>query len=76
MGVVAQGTQDGTGSRHQAVLASGGRELAEARAEDETALHVTRNETVVLEGNGETMGCRTGQSGSADELREGRGPGL
>ena len=76
VGVVAQGAQDGTGGGEEAVLASGCRELTETGAKDEATLHVTRHETVVLEGDGETMRGRTSQSGGADELRQGRRSGF
>lgn len=76
VGVVAQRAQDGTGSGQQPVLTGGGGELAETRAQDETTLHVTRDQSVVLEGDGETMSGRTSQSGGADELCQGRRPGF
>jgi len=76
VGVVAQSTKDGTGGRQEAVLACGCGKLAEAGAKDEASLHVTRHEAMVLEGNGEAMRGRTGQSGGADELGQGRWPGF
>jgi hypothetical protein len=76
MGVVAQGAQDGTGSGQQAVLARSGSELAATGAQHEPTLHVTRDETVVLEGDRKTMCGGTGKSGGADELRQGRWSGL
>ena len=41
VGVVSQGAQDRTRGGQQAVLAGGRGELTEARAQDESALHVT-----------------------------------
>jgi hypothetical protein len=76
MGVVAQSAQDGAGGGEKAVLTGGRSELAEPRAKDETTLHVTRDEAVVLECDGETMCGRTGQPGGADQLRQGRWPGF
>jgi hypothetical protein len=67
--VVAQGAKNGTGRSQQAVLACGCGELAKTGAQDETTLHVSRHEAVVLEGDGQTMGRRTGKSGGADQLR-------
>jgi len=52
VGVIAQGAKNGTGRRQQAVLACGCGELAKTGAQDETTLHVTRHEAVVLEGHG------------------------
>jgi len=76
VGVVAQSAKDGTGSRQEAVLACGRGELTEAGAQDETSLHVTRHEAMVLQGHGEAMCGRTGQPGGADELGQGRWPGF
>ena len=46
------------------------------RAEHEAALHVARDEAVVLEGDGEAVGRGSGQTGGTDELREGGRSGL
>ena len=69
VGVVAQGAKDGAGSRQKTVLSGGCGELAETGAQDETTLHVSRHEAVVLEGHGQTMRRRSGKSGGADQLR-------
>ena len=65
VGVVAQGAEDGPGGGEQAVLAGGGGELGQARAEDEAALQVAGHEAVVLEGDGQPVGRRAGQAGGA-----------
>ena len=62
-GVVAQGAEDRAGRGEQPVLAGGGGELAEPRAEHEAALHVARDQAVVLEGDGQPVGRRAGQTG-------------
>ena len=74
--VVAQGAEDRAGCCEQAVLAGRGGQLAEARAEHEAALHVARDEAVVLEGDRQAVGRRSGESGGADELGEGGRAGL
>ena len=71
VGVVAQGSEHGTGCREQTVLARGRGELAEPRTEHEASLHVPRHETVVLERDGQTVGRGTCESGGSDELGEG-----
>jgi len=76
VGVVAQSAEDGTGSRQKAVLAYGSGELAQTGTQDETTLHVARDEAMVLKCHGQTMRGRTGQPGGADELRQGRWPGF
>jgi len=76
VGVVPQGAQDGPCSSEKAVLACGCGKLAEAGAQDETALHVARDQAVVLEGNGEAVRGRSGQPGGTDELRQGRWAGF
>ena len=74
--VVPQRAEDRTGCGEQAVLAGRGGQLAEARAEHEASLHVTRDEAVVLEGHRQPVGRRSGESGGADELGEGGRTGL
>src|SRR5690606_21947811 len=60
----------------QSVLASGRRELGEARTEHEAALQIASDEAVMLERDGQPMGRRTGKLGGGDELRESRGTRL
>ena len=71
MGLVAQGRQHGAGRREQVVLARGGGELAQPRAQDEAALGVARDQAVVLQGDGDAVRRRAGQMGGADELGQG-----
>ena len=66
----------GPGGGEQPVLAGGGGELGQARAEDEAALHVAGDEAVVLQGDGQPVGRRAGQAGGRDELGEGGRAGL
>src|SRR5690606_40267470 len=61
----------GAGGREEPVLARGGGQPARGRAEDEPALHVTRDETVELEGDGQPVSGRPRQMGRGDELGEG-----
>jgi hypothetical protein len=50
VGVVAQSTKDRSGCGQQTVLTGGRCQLAEPGSQDETTLHVTCHETVVLQG--------------------------
>ena len=75
-GVVAQRGEHGAGGGEQAVLAGGRRELREARSEHEPALHVARDQAVVLERHGQPVGRRASKMGGGDELRERGRPGL
>ncbi len=70
-GVVAQRGEHGAGRGQQAVLAGGGRELGQPRAEHEPTLHVAGHQPVVLEGDGEPVRGGAGQVGGRDELGEG-----
>jgi hypothetical protein len=70
--VVSQGPEDRPGGGEETVLAGSGCELGEARAEHEAALHVARDEAVVLERDGEAVRRRPGKAGRTDELGEGR----
>lgn len=74
--VVPQHVEHRGGGRQQPVLTGRGGELGEPRPEDEAPLHVARHEAVVLEGDGEAVGRRTGEVRRVDELGKGRGPGL
>ena len=65
VGVVAQRAEHRAGGREQAVLAGGGGELAEPRAEDEAALQVAGDQPVVLERDGEAVGRGARQAGRA-----------
>ena len=62
-GEVAQGAEHRPGGGEQAVLAGRRGQLAEPRAEHEPALHVARDQPVVLERDGEPVGRGAGQSG-------------
>ena len=62
-GDVAQPREHGPGRSEQPVLAGGGRQLAEPRAEHESALHVAGDEPVVLERDGEPVGGRASEPG-------------
>ena len=76
MRVVAQRAQHRASGSQQAVFTRCRGQLHEARAEHETALHVPRDEPVMLQGHGETVSCRARQSGCCDELGQGRWAGL
>ena len=75
-GVVPQGREHGPGRGQQPVLAGGRGELAEARTEDEAALHVTGHQMVVLERHREAVRGGAGQSRRLHELGEGGRAGL
>ena len=75
-GDVAQPGQHGAGGGQQPVLAGGGRQLGQARAQDEAALHVARDEAVVLEGDREPVRGGAGQAGAGDQAGQRGGPGL
>ena len=75
-GDVAQAGEHGAGGGEQAVLAGGGGELGQARAEDEAALHVAGHQAVVLEGHREAVGRGSGEAGAGDETGEGGGARL
>ena len=63
----AQSREDGAGGGEEPVLTGGGGQLREAWPEDEPALHVAGDQSVVLEGDGETVGGRPGEPGAGDE---------
>lgn len=69
-GVIPQSGEHGAGRGEQTVLARGRGELAEAAAEHEAPLHVARDEAMVLERDGQTVGGGAGEPGRLDELRE------
>ena len=75
-GDVAQSREHRAGGGEQPVLAGGGGELGEPRAEHEAALHVAGDQAVVLEGDGEPVRGRAGQAGAGDQAREGGRSGL
>jgi hypothetical protein len=50
-----------SGSRQQPVLTSRRRQLTEARAQHKPALQIPANQTMVLQGNGKSMGGRSGE---------------
>ena len=75
-GDVAQPGQHRAGGGEQAVLAGGGGQLGEARAEHEAALHVAGDQTVVLEGDREPVGGRPGEAGAGDQAGQGGRSGL
>ncbi|GAB2981171.1 hypothetical protein GCM10023080_054120 [Streptomyces pseudoechinosporeus] len=60
----------------EAVLARRRGQLGQARAENETALHVPRHHAVVLKCHGEAMCRGSCQSGRRDQAREGGRTGL
>ena len=75
-GRIAQRGEHRPGGGQQTVLAGGRRELAEPRAEDESALQVAGHEPVVLERGGESVGRRAGEAGGLHQPRQGEGSGL
>src|SRR5699024_2616028 len=75
-GVIAQRHEDGCCRCEQSVFTRGRGKLRQPRAEDEPALHVPRDEPVVLERHGEAMRRRAGEMSARDELREGHGSRL
>ena len=76
VGVVAQGAEDRPGRGQQAVLAGRRGQLAEPGPQHEPALHVARDQPVVLERDGEPVGRRAGQPRGPDELGQRRRAGL
>ena len=60
----------------QPVLAGGGGQLGEPRAEHEPALHVAGHQPVVLEGDRQAVGGRPGQPGAGDQAGQGGRSGL
>ncbi|GGW46439.1 hypothetical protein GCM10010350_33070 [Streptomyces galilaeus] len=65
-----------TGRREEAVLARGRGQFGQARAENETALHVPRHHTVVLQSHGQPVGRGSCESGGSDQACEGGRTGL
>ncbi|GHC84861.1 hypothetical protein GCM10010349_70080 [Streptomyces flavofungini] len=65
-----------TGRREQAVLARRRGQLGQARAQDETALHVARHHPVVFQGHGQTMSRGSCKTGGRDQPGKGGGTGL
>ena len=75
-GLVAQLPEHRSGGGEEAILAGGRRELGQSRTEDEASLEVTADDAVELEGDGETVGGRSSESGERDELGQRRRSGL
>ena len=75
-GDVTQARKDRSGRGQQPVLSGCRGQLAEAWAQDETTLQVSRHQAMVLEADRETMGCRPGEPGCLNQAGERRGPGL
>ena len=70
-GDVAEPGQHRPGGGQQPVLAGGGGQLGQARAEDEPALHVAGDQAVVLQRDGEPVRGRPGQAGAGDQAGQG-----
>ncbi len=75
-GDVAQLDQDRLGDGEQPVLACRRGELGDPRAEDEPALHVPREQPVVLKGDRDPVRGGAGQPGRRDQLGERGGAAL
>ena len=75
-GDVAQPGEHRAGGGQQPVLAGGGGQLGQPRAEHEPALHVAGDQPVVLEGDGEPVGGGPGQPGAGHEPGQGGRSGL
>ena len=75
-GGVAQRGEHRPGGGEQPVLAGGGRELAQPRAEDEPALQVAGHQPVVLQRHGQPVGGRPGQPGRLHQPGQAGRPGL
>ena len=73
---VAQVREHRAGGGQQAVLARGRGQLGEPGAEDETALHVARDHTVVFQSHGQAVGRGSCESGGRDQPGEGGRTGL
>ena len=76
VGVVAQRPKYWSCRGEQAVFPGRRRELGHAGTEDESALHIPRDEPMMLERNGQSMGRRPGQPRGGHELRKRRWTGL
>ena len=70
-GDVAEAGQHGAGRGEQPVLAGGGGQLGETRAEDEAALHVAGDQSVVLQGHRKAVRRGSGEAGARDQSGEG-----
>ena len=70
-GDVAQPRQHRAGGGQQPVLAGGGGQLGQPRAEHEPALHVAGDQPVVLQRDGEPVRGRPGESGAGDQAGQG-----
>ena len=75
-GDVAQPRENRPSCREQPVLAGGGGQLREARAEDEPPLHVAGDQAVVLQGHGQPVGGRAREAGAGDQAGQGGRAGL
>ncbi|GKQ41284.1 hypothetical protein ALMP_78010 [Streptomyces sp. A012304] len=64
------------GGRQETVLARRGGQFRQARAENETALHVARHHAVVFQSHGQTVSRGSCESGGRDQPREGGRTGL
>ena len=69
-GTVEQGLQNRRGGGQQAVLAGCGRKFRETRAEHETTVLVTQNETVTFQRDRKTMRGRSRKTGRGNQLSE------
>src|SRR5918993_5235626 len=76
VGVITQRTKHRACGGEEAVLPGGSGQLTQTRPEDEAALEVAGHETVVLEGDGQSVRRRAGEAGGRDELCERRRTGL
>ena len=75
-GDVAQPGEHRAGRLEQPVLAGGGRQLAESRAEHEPPLQVARDQPVVLQSRGQPVRGGPGEPGRRDQRRQAGRPGL
>ena len=75
-GDVAEPGQHRSGGGQQPVLTGGRGQLAEPGTEDEPALQIAADQPMMLQGDGEPMGGRTGQSGGRHEAGQGGRSGL
>jgi hypothetical protein len=64
---VAKARQDGPGGGEQAVFTGSRRELTQAWAQGEAALHVTRDQSVVLERDSKSVSRRARKTRGCDE---------